>query len=80
MVEKGVFGPELIKKQRYWPKGVLEEDVLRHMQNKEVGDVDAVQCSIIWKSYHIMLTMTAYGTLEHLEGSDTQRRYKRAGG
>ena len=27
-----------------------------------------------------MLMMTTYGTLEHLEGSDTQRRYKVAGG
>ena len=28
----------------------------------------------------VMLMMTTYGTLEHLEGSDTQRRYKGAGG
>ena len=27
-----------------------------------------------------MLIMTTYGTLEHLEGLDTQRRYKGAGG
>ena len=26
-----------------------------------------------------MLIMTTYGTLEHLEGLDTQRRYKGAG-
>ena len=28
----------------------------------------------------MMLMMTTYGMLEHLEGSDTQRRYKGAGG
>ena len=59
------------------------------MQTKEVGDMDAVQGSIIGKSYHIMtikepnyvmLMMTTYGTLENLEGSDTHRRYKGAGG
>ena len=59
------------------------------MKNKEVGDVDAVQGSIRGKSYHIMaikepkyvtLMMKKYGMLEHLEGSDTQRRYKGAGG
>ena len=36
----------LIKNQRYWPKGVPSEDILRHIQNKEVRDVDAVQGSI----------------------------------
>ena len=29
---------------------------------------------------YVMLTMTKYGTLEHLEGLDTQQRYKGAGG
>ena len=66
-----------------------EEEILCHMQNKEVGDVDAVQGSIICKIYHIMdikdtdyvmLMMKTYGALEHLEGSDTQQRYKGAGG
>ena len=62
---------------------MLTEEIIWHMQNKEDGDVDSVQGSIIWKSYHIMsikdpnyvmLMMTSYGKLEHLEGSDTQRR------
>ena len=51
--------------------------------------MDAVQCSILGKRYHIMakkepdyvmLMMTTCSTLEHLKGSYTQRRYKRAGG
>ena len=59
------------------------------MQNKEVGDAEAVQGSIRGNNYHIMdikepdyvmLVMTTYGILEHLEGLDTQRRYKGAGG
>ena len=31
MAEKDVFGPSLIKKRRYWPKGVPEEGILWHM-------------------------------------------------
>ena len=54
MVKKGVFGSVLIKKRRYWPKGAPEEEIIWHMQNKEVGDVDAVQGSIRGNSYHIM--------------------------
>ena len=51
--------------------------------------MEAVQISIRGKIYNIMainepdyvmLMMTTYGTLEHLDGSDTYRRYKGAGG
>ena len=75
MVDNGVLGLELIKKQSYWPKRVPEEEIIRNMQNKEVGGVDAIQCSIRGKSCHIMainypnnmvLTMTAYGALGQL--------------
>ena len=83
LVEKGVLGSALIKKRCYWPKGVPAEEILRNIQNKEVGYVDAVQGSIRRKSYHIMamkdsdyvvLMMMTYGKLEHLEGLDKQRR------
>ena len=77
------------QKRRYWPKGVPEEEIIWHIQNKEVGDVDVVQGSIRGKSYNIiaikgpeyvMLMMKKYGKLDHLEGSYTHHRYKRAGG
>ena len=86
---KCVLGSELIKKRRYWPKGVPVEEILWHMQNKKVWDVEAVQGSIIGKIYHIMaikepnyvmLMMTTYGTLEHLGGLDRHKRYKGACG
>ena len=66
-----------------------EEEIIFNIQNKDVGDVDAVQGSIRGKSYHsmsikdpcyVMLIITTYGTLDHLEVLDTQRRYKGAGG
>ena len=53
------------------------EDIIWHIQNNKVGDADEVQGSIRGKSNHIMaiknpnyvmLMMTTYGTLEHLEG------------
>ena len=87
--ERGVLGLVLINKRRYWPKGVPAEEIIWHMQQKEVGDVDAVPYRIIGKSYHIMvfkethyvmLVMTKYGTLENLEGPDTHQRYKGSGG
>ena len=34
MVDKGVLGLELIKKRRYWPKGMPVEEIIRHIQNK----------------------------------------------
>ena len=83
MVEKSVLGSALINKRCYWPKGVPAEEIIWHMQTKEVGDLDAVQGSIRGKIYHIvaikepgyvMLMMKTCGTLEHLEGSDTPRR------
>ena len=54
MVEKGVFGLALIKKRCYWPKGVPAEEIIWHMQNKEVVDVESVQGSIRGKRYHII--------------------------
>ena len=77
MVEKGVFGSLLIKKRRYWAKGVTAEEILRHTKNKEVRYVDAVQDSVRGKIYLIIaiqdpnyriLTMKTCGTLGHLEG------------
>ena len=76
MVEKGVFGLVLIKKRHYWPEGVSAEEIIWHTQNEEVGDRDAVKGSIRGEIYDIMaikdpnyvvLMMTKYGTLEHLE-------------
>ena len=74
MVEKVVFGSELIKKQHYWPKGVMEEDMFQHMHRKEFDNVDELPNTNYGNSYHIislkdtdfiMLMMTTYGTLDN---------------
>ena len=36
---RGVYGGELIKKQRYWPNHVPVNDIDRHFEGKEVGAV-----------------------------------------
>ena len=88
MVEKGVLGSALIKKRRYCPKGVTAQAIIQHTQNKDVGDVEAVQGSIRGDIYNIMaindpeyaaLMMKTYGTLENLEGSHKHQRYKGVG-
>ena len=68
---------------------VMLEEIIRHMQRKEVENVYSVTYIISGKSYHIMalkepdyimLMMTTYGTLENLEGSEMQWRCKVSGG
>ena len=38
MKKKGVRGQSLVKKRRYWPKGVPGDDIDEYMANKNVGD------------------------------------------
>ena len=70
----------MIKKQHYWPKGVPEEEMIFHMQIKEIDNVDEISNIICEERYHIMslkysdyamLVMTTYGILDNLGGLDT---------
>ena len=82
MFEKAVSGSALIKKNGTGQRGWREI-------NKEVGNRDMIPNSLRGKRYHVvylknpeyvMLMMKTYGTLDDLEGSDTNQRYKgRAG-
>ena len=63
----------------------MEEDMFQHMHRKEFDNVDELPNTNYGNSYHIislkdtdfiMLMMTTYGTLDNLEGLETQRRYK----
>jgi hypothetical protein len=43
LASRGVYAGALIKKRRYWPKGVLGEAINEHFRNKEVGDIDMLE-------------------------------------
>ena len=69
--------------------GVMADDIIWHIHQKEFGDMDTVPYIIHGKSYHIvslkepdyvMLMISTYGTLENLEGSDMQQIYNGLGG
>ena len=40
---KGVYGVALIKKRRFWPKGVPSDLLDTHFEDTEVGDVGIVK-------------------------------------
>jgi hypothetical protein len=40
--KKGVYAAALIKKRRYWPKGVDGDAIAANFADKDVGDVDAL--------------------------------------
>ncbi len=80
--KRGVFAAALIKKRRYWPKYVKGDEIKQHFNDKEVGDVDAIEGSLDEQTFHfygmkepdyIMLMMTTYGTCERF-GKFTKRR------
>ena len=81
MGKKGVYGASLIKKRRYWPKGVLGDAIDRDFAGKELGSVDAIQGIQDGIPYHIYVMkdvdytikiMSTHGTCE-LVGKETRR-------
>ncbi len=51
--KKGLFGCMVVKKKRYWPKGVPGDDVIAHMLEKEVGA--AAVAELEWNKQAIRL-------------------------
>ena len=87
--ERGVYSVALIKKRKYWPKGVPDDDIYRNFHNRDIGDVDMLDSMIeegpegklfmiivLKETEYIMKTMYSWTTLEELEGADTRRDYK----
>ena len=87
---KGVFAGALIKKRRYWPKGVPGALIDEHFENMEVGDVDMVMAATeegkpfkifcFKEPDYVMKIMASWMTLDELEGANTKRVYKGANG
>ena len=40
---KDIYAVAMIKKRRYWPKGVPGEPIDTHFEDKEVGDVGMIE-------------------------------------
>jgi len=86
--KKGVFMSALIKKRRYWPRGVDGDGIINHFIGKDVGSVDALPGVFDGTPFHIycmkepdyaMSIMSTYGTLERV-GKVHRRDFKDGGG
>ena len=82
MYHKGVYGHALIKKRRYWPTSVPGDKIDEHMENSEVGEVDALKRKndgVDWHVFcmkepeYVMKIMTTYGTLDPKDDAETKR-------
>ena len=40
--KNGIYTHALIKKRRYWPKHVPGDAIIKHFNNKQVGETDAI--------------------------------------
>ena len=80
---RGVYGSAVIKKRKYWPKGIKGDEIIEHMHDRSLGDVDALYGTKDNKSFYVyamkdaiytMMLMATYGspTIEP-EGSIARR-------
>ena len=70
--KKGLFAVALIKKHRYWPKYIPGDNIISHLAQKGIGELDALQGMLDDVKFHVvamkepdyvMMFMTTYGTL-----------------
>ena len=81
----GVYVEALIKKWRYWPKGVPGDLIDTHFEDKESGDVEMIQARTednklskifcMKQPYYVMKMMAGWMTLDELEGAITRRDF-----
>jgi len=85
--KKGVYMSALIKKRRYWPRGIDGDAIASHFADKDVGSVNALPGIQDGVSFHVfcmkepdyvMSIMSTYGTLE-LAGGMHLREYENGG-
>ena len=82
----GVLGSMVVKKKRYWPKGVAGDEINAHMATKEVGETDARKGVKDGKSFYVfamkepeytMILLSTFGALTEVDvGGNTSRNYK----
>ena len=89
MLEVGVYAAVLIKKQKYWPKGVPGDAIDEYLADKDVTHVDMLEAITeevpegkAFKIFcfkdpkYVVNIMATWMTLEELDGADTRRKYK----
>ena len=85
--KKGLFGPAINKKRRYWRENIKGDSIDAHFASKEVGNVDSAKQLEDGVYYHVfcmkdpdyvMKLMTTYGTLEPMD-KRARRKFKRGG-
>ena len=82
----GVYAAALIKKRKYWPKGVPRDAIDKYFADKDVTHVDILEAIteeghegkafkiICFKEpEYVMNIMATWMTLEELDGADTRR-------
>ena len=82
---KGVYTAALIKKWRYWPKGVPGNLIDNHFEDKEVSDVGMIEArpedNKLFKMFfmkdldYMTKIMTIWMTLNELEGERARRDF-----
>ena len=89
LLEFDVYAAALIKKRKYWPKGVPGDAIDEYFADKDVNPVDMLEAITEevteGKAFNIfcfkdpeyvMKIMATWMTLEELDGADTRREYK----
>ena len=89
MLDFGVYADVLLKKRKYWPKGIPGDAIDQYFADKDVTYVDMLKAITEegpeGKAFHIfcfkepecvMKIIATCMTLEELEGADTRREYK----
>ena len=82
---KGVYAEALIKKQRYWPKGVPGGIYDTHFEDKEVCDVVMIELRtednnlskiFLMKDLdYVMMIMASWITIDESQGASTRRYF-----
>ena len=85
LLEFGVYAAALIKKRKYWPKGVRGDAIDEYFAEKDVTHVDMLEAiteegpegkafKIFFKEpEYVMKIMATWMTLEELDRADTRR-------
>ena len=89
LLEFGVYAAALIKKQKYWPKGVPGDAIDEYFADKDITHVDMLEAITeegpegkafdifcFKEPEYVMKIMATWVTLEDLDGADTRREYK----